>query len=267
MISAPAQKSFKPVRILFRRGDHYYCGVCRSAYEDEHQACTCLSKCVMGLVQKEPIKKLTLRNGKIKYRCALCLRQYNDKLAAAHCFYECRQDPAVLIKCEYRVSVKKGNSPVLVPKILNGIKLDMSAEDAKVYAQGLRLKKAAANDKESGAGGSNVSGVNPDKGGSGLNTTLIEKGAIPPRPERFTQKLKEKTLRDGSRYTCAVCAEKYFTKMEASNCFESHAAEEERADQEWLSLYGGNSGVEVDKKGSQPQELTELEKRLAAAKK
>jgi hypothetical protein len=219
----------------------------------------------MNLVKKEPVKKLTLRTGKVCYRCALCLRQYNDKMAAAHCFYECRQDPAVLIKCEYRVSVKKDRPAGLAPHILSGIKLDTSAEEARQFAQKSKIKRAVNTQQEGQKGGTDQANA-LSQGSDSPENAPIEKEAIPPRPERYTQKIKEKTLRDGSRYVCAVCMEKYFTKMEAENCFGSHAAEEEKADQEWLSKYGGNSGVEVDKVGAKV-ELTDLEKRLAAEKK
>jgi hypothetical protein len=81
--------SFPVLRKIYKVGEDFVCGVCRTHHPTHSGANNCLNACWFELQQQYPLLVRTHpRRGPV-YRCQLCSRDYKDENAALECARVC----------------------------------------------------------------------------------------------------------------------------------------------------------------------------------
>lgn len=218
------------IRRVVRVGRFHVCGLCRSRYAGEGDALGCVQDCWQEFQQFDPV--IPRRQGLgVAYRCRFCARDHGTRKGAEHCAGECKERFSQRLAAEMAAA---GQSDEPRPKRFRAL----AARPAPVVAvRRVAPVKKQAKKKLAGvpaADDPGIAPVNADVTPTNVDKTLDE-AAAPATADAETaaapaeagkkkkvQRTAEGFTRDGARYVCEFCNEKYFTKSEVVACFAKH---------------------------------------------
>lgn len=214
------------LRRVVRRGDTFICGVCRSCYDDEREALSCIDRCWQETLQLDPVV-LARRALKVSYRCRFCARDYDTRPAAESCARECLASRQRKYAREAELSDLGGDLPPpprRTPKA-RPVLMAQPVVMARPLPRPKRQVEPASEPEDNGP-------VNGDTVNADVRIKASEPPAIveapSPEPEDAAPKKpkatdeSEKFYRDGAQYVCKECSKKYFTRVEVIKCYDEH---------------------------------------------
>lgn len=219
------------IRRVVRVSGQFVCGVCRNSYEDLHAARGCLERCWQEFLDLNPVivKKV---NGLLMHRCRYCARDYEDGSRAHQCAEQCRQQLERKTAAEARVAGIEDKLPVKKPTRTPGSKRAV----ARVVMPTPAVRKKQALNVVPSASSPEVDKLVEDAASTitaDANEKAVEPlapappsadaaGADPVAGDVKKKKPSDIFYRDQAKYVCTVCHQKYFTKVEVTNCYDSH---------------------------------------------
>jgi hypothetical protein len=189
------------IKRVLRQGGRYTCGVCRKAYALEAEAEGCLPACLHAHVN--PASAVAAVAGSKMFRCHYCKRAYGERASAQTCADACRR------------ATQKAVADASALKSEEGVRASAPAKaaakapaPARTLAKPVPAKPAPAPPSAPRAQPAPAAKATPPEA-----TT-----AAPPVGDAH------KFIRDGARYVCRGCKQKFFTRDDVCKCFDSHAA-------------------------------------------
>jgi len=214
------QKRAGTIHRVVRVSGRFVCGLCRNLYDHYGDAQDCLGSCWQETLAMDPVIVKHV-NGRFLLRCLFCARDYQNRSAVLRCADECKRQKLRKAMAESRLSaaephlktrrqVRKLRSVIIpvasIKKKIKPQKSESSGEQFNSQALEELVTRADANESPVEVGDiANV--VNKD-------TKQID------APKK--NKPSAVFYRDQAKYVCTVCHEKYFTKIEVSNCYDGH---------------------------------------------
>ncbi len=206
---------------VVRVSGRFVCGLCRNLYDHPTDAHDCLSTCWQETLAMDPVV-VKYERGRLLLRCLFCARDYDNRSAVLRCADECKRQKLRKAMAESRIagpedlptnrrSVRKLRS-VIVPvapvkrKPKSPQAIEAVSEVNEPIADDLETT-ADSNEKPVAAGDLATVQINDES----LDTDKSKK-----------KKPSEVYYRDQAKYVCTICHEKYFTKVEVSNCYDAH---------------------------------------------
>jgi hypothetical protein len=208
------------IRRVVRVEGRFVCGLCRSFYDHPSDAHECLSSCWQETLAMDPVIVKRDR-GRLLLRCLFCARDYDNRSAALRCADECKRQKLRKAMAESKIIGDENFHtnkrplrklrPVIVPltpvkKKLKNSKAEINQEQPAEVVLEASVTTADANESPIVADVTSA----PEKDES-KNVESTKK-----------KKPSEVFYRDQAKYVCTVCHEKYFTKLEVSNCYDAH---------------------------------------------
>lgn len=223
------QKQPSPIKIVYRRGSKFVCGMCRIAYASQKDAKSCLRDDIERLVALQPVQVIK-KGTSCTYRCSICSRDYAHHDSALACARDCKYELDKQRILEEKITgiplkppnphkfPKRTTMTVQVQQIAK-VSLKRQDDDSNRHSNLMPEKTQEALHIEE------LTGVENE-----LNSTDAQpleaqpeiKANVPPE-----ENLKEKFYREDAKYVCSTCNEKYFTKVEVIECFDRHATEKQ----------------------------------------
>jgi len=243
------KKSVIAIKRVITQGELCICGICRKTYRNMAQATACLTRCLSGhLNPSNPVVAIPDAGAK-KYRCHFCRRVYVERRKALECANACKTRATAIVATEHsegneakqaRLSAtqSEGNRQPSPRK-----PLDRRNQMHKFFRDGRTLVcRKCGSEKKTLDEVIDCFDSHPEK----VKKTLAEKNAItakksppnlkvvtPPSMENeITSKVarltneNDKFLRDGARYVCRTCGNKFFTRDDVFTCFDSHSGKQ-----------------------------------------
>ena len=220
------------IRRVIRRGYQFICGLCREIYLDPRQAQGCLSQCWQELLRLPPVIQRTKGNLKRPFRCRFCARDHQSLKCANACANDC------LSAARQRYEMERKELPLIETKPLKlRRKGPRAVPSLRVQPPPLKRKPHEASRQDDGPAFDVT--INVDAGREpaapmdvtpeaqlqegATQTEPSQQGAVPlPQAEGDKTKPKDKFYRDAAKYACTVCNERYFTRVEVEQCYDSH---------------------------------------------
>ena len=89
------------IRKVFRQGDSFICGICKTKHDRQNKAYECLSKCWQETMKLYPlVKRQFSKLGPEYYRCRFCCRDYESEAEGLRCVEQCKSQWLRLVKKE-----------------------------------------------------------------------------------------------------------------------------------------------------------------------
>lgn len=211
------------IKRVLRRGQHFLCGLCRSAYADESDAVGCLTECWSDLLRLDPV--MPRRRGlSTIFRCRFCARDHATRQEADACAQECRGRQQARHDAELELyaaldvlpAPRKFKRRASTQTMLVAAPLRRKPSVA-APAQAVTTSQTANDSKPISAGSASVAG-NQAAAEAPVATKGPSAVAAPPAKKKGDKPF----FRDGAEYVCHGCSKRYFTRLEVTNCFESH---------------------------------------------
>lgn len=207
------------VRRVVRRGKVFICGLCRSHHADLDEAKGCVRQCWADLLALDPVIRKPRVNYAL-YRCRFCARDYRTRNEAMTCASECRamqkERQALERELEREEGQPAGKKPRLGlarPALIPVAPRPRPAP--KVAPPEVPSKAPAPID---------VDATSVPAAAPALDSVPDPGPAVAADEEKKKKKDASKGAfyRDGAKYVCHHCHEKYFTKNEVVKCFDGH---------------------------------------------
>lgn len=202
------EKKKKAVPRVLRQAEKFFCGICRSKFFSGSEANGCLDKCIPGFLEQQCITSRQVQI-RVLYTCSLCAKDRSDRKTAEICLKKCKD--AVL---EGTFGRPKEVADKIRAQRLAQQKADAeNADDLAKEQIEEQIAAAKAVQAAATAGGEKIAAI------PSAAATIVRSAAA----SNFTRKPNQKPFyRDGARYICSACKEKFFTKSEVEACFENH---------------------------------------------
>lgn len=233
----------------------YLCGICRKSFSNEMQARSCMMGCIAPYA-KYKVDTL-VRGMKTRYRCPFCYREYLDCNDATGCLARCKKvifnetgSEPYKDAFESDLSQVKGRILSFVQGVAKrdvalGNRQDrpslteITARERAPHQSPGRISfgltpasslKVASASPSSGST-NNVIPAFKDPAASSVQVSAASaQSAASEAPAKekydpnkvYRQPGQKPFGRDNARYTCGACNSKFFTKVEAEACFETH---------------------------------------------
>jgi hypothetical protein len=215
------QKRAGTIRRVVRVEGRFVCGLCRNFYDHPIDAHDCLNSCWEETLAMDPVV-VKRDHGRLLLRCLFCARDYDNRSAVLRCADECKRQKLRTAMAELKSTgpenLQSNRRPV---RKLRPVIVPMTPVKKKGKSPKIALEKdqppevdseelvttADANERPIEAG--DVAGVLAKEEPQNADPTKKKKPS-------------EVFYRDQAKYVCTVCHEKYFTKLEVSNCYDSH---------------------------------------------
>jgi len=211
---------------VVRVGRFHVCGLCRSRYAGEADALGCVQDCWQEFQQLDPV--IPRRKGLgVVFRCRFCARDHGTRRGAESCARECRERFSQRLAAEMAAA---GQSDEPRPKRLRSLPARPAPVVAIRRVVPPKKKKVQATQVDDPG----IAPVNADVTPTNVERPLDEVAApaasepdaaatpAEPAKKKKVQRTAEGFTRDGARYVCEFCNEKYFTKSEVVACFAKH---------------------------------------------
>ena len=215
------QKRAGTIRRVVRVSGRFVCGLCRNLYEHPSDAHDCLSSCWEETLAMDPVVVKRDR-GRLLLRCLFCARDYDNRSAVLRCADECKRQKLRKAMAESKIigpeSFVTNRRPIrkLRPVIVPIVPVKKKLKIAKVT---LEKVQAVADHSEELV---TTADANERPVEAGDVAAVLAKDAPQNAETSKKKKPSEVFYRDQAKYVCTVCHEKYFTKLEVSNCYDSH---------------------------------------------
>ncbi len=208
------------IRKVVRVSGRFVCGLCRNLYDHPSDAHECLSACWEETLAMDPVVVRRDRN-RLLLRCLFCARDYDNRAAVLRCADECKRQKLRKAMAESKLIGpelhKTSRRPVrkLRPVLVPVVPLKKKTKIATI-----------ANKNAQSTDGPEELVPTADAYERPVETVDIAKelSKEKSKPSDTGKKKKPSDIfyRDQANYVCTVCHEKYFTKVEVSNCYDSH---------------------------------------------
>lgn len=188
-----------PVARVLKQGSLFVCGICRKPHMTKEQGNACVNNCFANFTSGELVQ-VTKQWGRDSFRCKLCTRTYAQLAPAQTCAADCKARMQQKLPPMPRVTAGGGFAP----------QPDAPARKPIVRAVAAAKPKAPAPRPT----------VVADAGPQMADAAPTPEAA--PAPKRPPRDRTKKFHRDGARYVCQECGERFFTKVEVEACFDKH---------------------------------------------
>ncbi len=215
-----------PIRRVIHRGDQHICGICLSPHDSMEPALQCLVDCFAEFLELDPVV-LRRRGLKFNYRCRFCARDYLSYTEAQSCSSNCKTEHEQLFRSELS-QLGMLPPPVKRQRRAKAVMVAVSQDVRAWKRHGETNDTAHESDT-------------PPPDAEPINADVPSPPTPPPAPademepvvlgdeDEKTKAPKEKKVkpseiytRQGAKYECTVCKERYFTAEEVTKCWESH---------------------------------------------
>ncbi len=208
------------IRRVVRVEGRFVCGLCRSFYDHPNDAHDCLSSCWQETLAMDPVIVKRDR-GRLLLRCLFCARDYDNRSAVLRCADECKRAKLRKAMAESKIigdeNFQSNRRPLrkLRPVIVQLAPVKKKPKISKTENKQEQIAEVV----------SETSITTADANESPIVGDLT---SVPAKDESKNiesakkKKPSEVFYRDQAKYVCTVCHEKYFTKLEVSNCYEAH---------------------------------------------
>ncbi len=232
-----ALKRHVPVSDIFIRGKQFHCGYCRNIYSFFTTAVQCLEKDIKE--DHDDHKQMFKRDlsSQWKKACIFCLRTYKNSQETTKCVESCFQKLQEKIKHLRQIAKNLQEGVNFDSVTLQRRKPDFKANTKSPMNAITRHKLAIPTAREFTAPDIPALPSSPPEAPPPELEVQIKDNEKAPSPSASSEspgepkkykKPRDKTkkfIRDGARYVCAVCNEKYFTKNEVEDCYNAHPDE------------------------------------------
>lgn len=79
-----------PIKRCLRVDDGFVCGICKSFFHNRFEALNCLDRCFLTSSQEQSCREVK-QFGKVRFKCSVCQRRYEEASDATHCLSVCLQ--------------------------------------------------------------------------------------------------------------------------------------------------------------------------------
>lgn len=184
--------------------------MCRKEYLEVEAAFECLRSCIARFLNSNLVEPRSVRGVK-SFRCRICCRDYRKRVEAKLCSDDCKK--ALIKKADSDEEL--ASLDVQIP--LKKFKVRPRPKKVKM-GKPIRAKKPDPIPETPAAPEGDPSqhdAVKPPAAAAGA-------AEAPADAKKDKSKYQKKFHRDGAKYVCEYCSEKYFTKNEATACFDKH---------------------------------------------
>ena len=208
------------IRKVIRVGrSAFICGVCRRQHRNLVLANDCMNQCWLEVQELYPLVFQRRVGSSPHFRCRFCSRDYEKREDGLACASDCKAKKNRLHFLESQMM----NLPITIKKRPRIRYAPMSTTVLSRFSFKNQDHKVADVEKEKGEAEA-VIPIEP----------VVEMDAAPapvqpkvdPEPEeearRHRSEYKKEWIRKDAKYQCCHCLDKFFTKKEVTNCFESH---------------------------------------------
>ena len=203
------------IRKIFRKGDIFTCGICRSNHNSRVEANHCLNECWFQLRHHYPLIHDKQLGGPLRFKCQFCFRIYdsqNEGLACAqlcmeahetkHLHEQLTNDLPISTKPRQKfrlirvnsAGVKNEDKPTVEPQVV------ITAQKAPPQAPSADPAAPAVADA----------------------AEAVPSAAKKPDNRRHISYYEKSWIRDGAKYKCCYCGTLHYTRMEVEPCFNGH---------------------------------------------
>jgi hypothetical protein len=214
-----------PIKIVYRQGKKFVCGMCRNTYQSAKEAKSCLRDDIERMVNLQPVQ-VVKRGDEIAYRCSICARDYDNHEQAFSCARECKYELDKKRVLEEKIT----GIPLKPPDLKKFTKRAPVAISIQQVTK-LSLKRKDLEHKPASIDES-VKAPTQLEELTSAEAKGAEKSAAPQASKKPAAKVindREKFYREDAKYVCSSCNKKFFTKIEVEQCFDGHSADEQSA--------------------------------------
>ncbi len=200
------------VKRVVRSGGGFVCGICHRRHEQREEAESCLEGCLAGYFEMNPIVPVPGTSGG-RVRCLFCGREYGDPSLAHHCAEGCKAKFLGARHAERGVALPLKARRSVVSRSMVMMKMGMHSP-ANNAARGVAAAEEVSR---------NV--PEPEIVKSAPSAPVAEapaEGEAEAAPQKKKDRNAPTHIRNGAKYVCTVCNKEYFTKVEVTQCWESH---------------------------------------------
>jgi hypothetical protein len=212
------------IRRVVRQGSFFICGLCGTRYHAEDRAEACLEACSKRFLNQAKVES-SHEKKQARYRCTYCKRVYDTVVQAKDCARHCKDDIQKKLDAESQfkgVQSREEKLKALAAYASEGdfAKLpEQLAAVGKNAALGARKDRALSKDKARTSSPAAAKASDP-----GAKSAAGKTRVHPAEGTKFT--------RDGDRFRCVACHQKYSQFKEAIACFDHHGSDFLAAKQE-----------------------------------
>jgi hypothetical protein len=217
----PAPVGSFMLRRVYRQGNRFCCGICRTFHSSIEDANSCLETCWKSVLKRAPWVKIK-KVGHTGYACIYCQRIYSTSDLATACAEECAS----------RMTITSFDGTDLNP---NRKKHSFTKHDV-VPSVNFPFKIGGKKDESHGSHHQENLNTAPEPTTEPVtNATTAAPPAPEPAPkaqaaaspeESAGKEAKDRTKkfeRVGSKYECVICHKRYFERTEVEKCFDAHS--------------------------------------------
>lgn len=212
------------IRKVFRQGNQFICGICRTKHDSEKKCVKCLGQCWLDVLALSPVVQYVFRN-KLVFKCRFCCRKYTEEASAQSCADECRGNRDITHKKDMKIYGMPldqiGKRKFDPQKLLNPLRSQSVSRFNFVRGGQPQMVVPRIGSKTIEADESIP--VEADE------STEAEMPMEEPKkevPRRHRSEFKKEWFRKDAKYECGFCHELYFTRLEVEQCFGGHFDEE-----------------------------------------
>ena len=255
----------QPLHRVIKQGQHWLCGVCRSAHDYRDEAHDCMSVCWSRIKEEYPLTYRRVLGQGCFYRCRFCSRDYKTEEKGLKCAKDCKNKISLMIEEEVKISQSSssGNRKKSIPKGMNINKLrsklipkyvlkpgrksteygiDDQLEDEIHTLENLdsdnrrtspNLSKNSSKDNSHRQERNNASDVlnnmnqlENDASTEEIQNQRADEAATNRRRRKKSDFGGKEFSRHDAKYVCAVCLDPFWTKLEVEGCFKKHFDED-----------------------------------------
>ena len=217
-------------RRVIRRGHASVCGMCLSSYGDHESAHKCLVACWQVFRRLPPVVprlKAKVGGHEVTYRCRLCSRDYESAAEAASCAAACLRRSDLDFDDDDLDGVGNHSGPRWRPRQdrFMAVARRRAAATGKI---GVAEPSAMPNPVAPPAA---PPAAPPVGAGAAPKPPAPTDGGGGDAPEETKLKVfdpNDPFFRDGAFYVCRVCSKRFYTRVEVTSCFNSHAGPDGR---------------------------------------
>ena len=205
------------MRRVFKQENRYYCGICRHFHDNAEDANRCLENCwklVLKSAPWTPVKRI----GKLAYACIYCQRTYATPQLATTCAEDCASHMTITSLDGRDLSPVRTKHVFIQQKIKHTVTFPFKIGGQEFHANEPQIE--AENFTPVAAPSADLSNQSNQ-----AQPTPEPEAKAPAKPAAGRSPLdgSKKFEREGAKYVCLVCHKKYFERIEAEKCFDSHA--------------------------------------------
>ncbi len=227
-MSAPARDLTNKaglIRRVLHRGNQHVCGMCLSSHDVYQDALQCLVDCFAEFLSYDPV--VLRRFGlKLRYRCRFCARDYGTHAQAHSCGEACKAEQELLFESELN---NLGHLPPAVKRRRRAkgylVAVGQSNRSWKKHSEDDGNSHAETSpEPATDAEPINADVPTPPTPAPAAEMEPVVLGDDEPGKGPKEKKVKPSEIytRQGAKYECTVCKERYFTAEEVTKCWESH---------------------------------------------